>query len=112
AGRLGARLDEGADVVQRGLAVDVRLADAQQVEVGTVEHIDRFRHAAPAGRGRDSLARRRAPVGLDRLVTSAPWGHKLRAVCVWEPWMKLWVNGEERSIDRAADVAGLVALLG
>jgi thiamine biosynthesis protein ThiS len=26
--------------------------------------------------------------------------------------MKLWVNGEERSIEQAADVAGLVAALG
>jgi sulfur carrier protein len=26
--------------------------------------------------------------------------------------MKLWVNGEERSIDPVADVAGLVAALG
>ena len=26
--------------------------------------------------------------------------------------MKLWVNGEEKSLDRVADVAGLVAALG
>jgi thiamine biosynthesis protein ThiS len=50
------------------------------------------------------------------LVTSAPKGHKLKASEDApegvKQSMKLWVNGEERSLEAVADVAALVAVLG
>ncbi len=39
---LGAVLEHAGDVIQRVAAVDLRLAHAEQVEVGPVEHIDQI----------------------------------------------------------------------
>ncbi len=44
--RLRAPLAAGADVLQRIGAIDMGLADAQEVEVGPAQHIDGFRHSA------------------------------------------------------------------
>ena len=64
---LRARLAEAADVVEGLMAVNLRFADAQEVEIGPAQHIDRFRHPAP-------------PPAFGRLVTFARRGHKAAKV--------------------------------
>src|SRR3546814_18437217 len=84
-----ARCQVGVDLVQRGAAIHLRLARAEQVEVGTVQD-QKLGHGKPGRNGR--------PVSTQRAILSRT--PKFSALARFKRAIELWRSEEQSGRDK------------